>query len=198
MGIIRDFVFGKETNVATLTHAEQVEFDRLDQAVGMACKAANVIEAGGAALARIKAGQLYRDVASTWEEYLERHSISVRRANQIVAAFRIQTHISSKTGTAVPIFSESALRPMAAMTESDAIEVIEEASAAAGGITPKSIRIAANRRKDKAGKLPRPTRLKIPGWNIVATPNRAAAAGGYDVAAALDVAAAAQRRKKAG
>ena len=198
MGIIRDFVFGKESKVQTLSHAEQVEFDRLDQAVGMAARAANVIEAGGAALARIKAGQLFRDVAATWEEYLERHSISVRRANQIVAAFKIQTHISSKTGTAVPIFSESALRPMAALAEADVVEVIDEAAAMAGGITPKSLRIAANRRKDKAGKLPRATRIKIPGWNIVATPNRAAAAGGYDVAAALDVAAAAQRRKKAG
>ena len=193
-----DNIFGKGENVATLTYAEQQEFERLDQAVGMACKAANVIEAGGAALARIKAGQLYRDVASTWEEYLERHSISVSRADQIVAAFRIQTHISSKTRTTVGLLSERAIRPLVSLTESDAVEVIEEASAMAGGITPKSIRIAANRRKDKAGKLPRPTRLKIPGWNIVATPNRAAAAGGYDVAAALDVAAAAQRRKKAG
>ena len=193
-----DNIFGKGENVATLTYAEQQEFERLDQAVGMACKAANVIEAGGAALARIKAGQLYRDVAGTWEEYLERHSISVSRADQIVAAFRIQTHISSKTRTTVGLLSERAIRPLVSLTESDAVEVIEEASAMAGGITPKSIRIAANRRKDKAGKLPRPTRLKIPGWNIVATPNRAAAAGGYDVAAALDVAAAAQRRKKAG
>ena len=193
-----DNIFGKGENVAPLTYAEQQEYERLDQAVGMACKAANVIEAGGAALARIKAGQLYRDVASTWEEYLERHSISVSRADQIVAAFRIQTHISSKTRTTVGLLSERAIRPLVSLTESDAVEVIEEASAMAGGITPKSIRIAANRRKDKAGKLPRPTRLNIPGWNIVATPNRAAAAGGYDVAAALDVAAAAQRRKKAG
>ena len=193
-----DNIFGKGENVATLTYAEQQEFERLDAAVMMACKAANVIEAGGAALARIKAGQLYRDVAGTWEEYLERHSISVSRADQIVAAFRIQTHISSKTRTTVGLLSERAIRPLVSLTESDAVEVIEEASAMAGGITPKSIRIAANRRKDKAGKLPRPTRLKIPGWNIVATPNRAAAAGGYDVAAALDVAAAAQRRKKAG
>ena len=193
-----DNIFGKGENVATLTYAEQQEFERLDTAVGMAARAANVIEAGGAALARIKAGQLFRDVAATWEEYLERHSISVRRADQIVAAFKIQTHISSKSGTAVPVFSERAIRPLVSLAEADVVEVIDEAAAMAGGITPKSLRIAANRRKDKAGKLPRATRIKIPGWNIVATPNRAAAAGGFDVAAALDVAAAAQRRKKAG
>jgi len=197
MGLWTEF-FAKESKVATLSYAEQVEFDALDQAVGMACKAADVIEKGGAALARIKAGQLFRDVAGSWQEYLERHSISVRRADQIVAAFKIQTHISSKSGTAVPVFSERAIRPLVSLAEADAIEVIEEASAMAGGISPKSIRIAANRRKDKAGKLPRATRIKIPGWNVVATPNRAAAAGGYDVAAALDVAAAAQRRKQAG
>ena len=184
--------------MATLTATEQAEFARLDQAVGMAVQASKVVAAGGAALTRIKDGQLYRDVASSWSGYCESHGISTNRADQIVRAFQIQTHISSKTHTAVPVLSERAIRPLVSLTESDAVEVINEAAATAGGITPRSIRIAAARRKAKAGKLPRPTRLKIPGWNIVATPNRAAAATGFDVAAALDAAAAAERRKMAG
>jgi len=197
MGIF-DAFWKDEGNVATLTAAEAAEFAKLDQCVGMAVQAAKVVEAGGAALSRIKACQLYRDVAGSWEAYCESRGISANRANQIIRAFQTQTHISSKSGTAVPILSERALRPLVALTESDAIEVIAEASAVAGGISPKSIRIAAARRKSKAGKLPRPTRLKIPGWNIVATPNRAAAATGFDVAAALEAAAAAERRKMAG
>ena len=184
--------------VATLTATEQAEFARLDQAVGMAVQAAKVVAAGGAALTRIKDGQLYRDVAGSWDAYCESRGISANRANQIIRAFQTQTHISSKTHTAVPVLSERAIRPLVSLTESDAVEVINEAAATAGGITPRSIRIAAARRKAKAGKLPRPTRLKIPGWNIVATPNRAAAATGFDVAAALDEAAAADRRKMAG
>ena len=185
--------------VATLSALEQAEFVRLDQAVGMAVQAAKVVEAGGAALTRIKAGQLYRDVAGSWDAYCESRGISANRANQIIRAFQTQTHISSKSGTAVPILSERAIRPLVSLSESDAIEVIEEASAVAGGITPKSIRQAAARRKAKtATKLPRPIRHKVPGWVIVATPNRAAALTGYDAAAAFDQAAAAERRKMAG
>ena len=198
MGIFDAFWKG-EDSVATLTAAEAAEFAKLDQAVSLAVRAARVVEAGGAALAAIKAGQLYRDTATSWDAYCESHGISANRANQIIRAFQTQTQISSKSGTAVPILSERALRPLVALTESDAIDVIAEASAVAGGITPKSIRQAAARRKQKtATKLPRPIRHKVPGWVIVATPNRAAAATGFDVAAALEAAAAAERRKMAG
>ena len=184
--------------MATLTATEQAEFARLDQAVGMAVQASKVVAAGGAALTRIKDGQLYRDVASSWSGYCESHGISTNRADQIVRAFQIQTHISSKTHTAVPVLSERALRPLVALTESDAIEVVNEAAATAGGITPRSIRIAADRRKAKALKLPRPIRLKIPGWNVVMTPNRAAAATGFDAIVALEKAIEAVRRRRAG
>ena len=184
--------------VATLTATEQAEFVRLDQAVGMAVQASKVVAAGGAALTRIKDGQLYRDVAGSWDAYCESRGISANRANQIIRAFQTQTNISSKSGTAVPILSERALRPLVALTESDAIEVIAEASATAGGISPNSIRIAAARRKAKASKLPRPIRLKIPGWNVVLTPNRAAAATGFDTIVALEKAIEFVRRRRAG
>ena len=184
--------------VATLTATEQAEFARLDQAVGMAVQASKVVAAGGAALTRIKDGQLYRDVASSWSGYCESHGISTNRADQIVAAFKIQTLISSKTPTTVELLSERAIRPLVTLTESDAVEVINEAAATAGGITPRSIRIAAARRKAKASKLPRPIRLRIPGWNVVLTPNRAAAATGFDTIVALEKAIEFVRRRRAG
>ena len=62
--------------VATLTATEQAEFAKLDQCVGMAVQASKVVAAGGAALTRIKDGQLYRDVASSWSGYCESHGIS--------------------------------------------------------------------------------------------------------------------------
>ena len=198
MGIFDAFWKG-EDSVATLTAAEAAEFARLDQAVGMAVKAARVVEAGAAALATIKSRQLYRDSATSWDAYCESHGISVRRADQIIAAFKVREMISSEGRTAVLGLAERAIRPLVSLSASDANEVIAEASAVAGGITPKSIRQAAARRKQKtATKLPRPIRHKVPGWVIVATPNRAAAATGFDVAAALEAAAAAERRKMAG
>ena len=184
--------------VATLTATEQAEFVKLDQAVSLAVRAARVVEAGGAALAAIKAGQLYRDTATSWDAYCESHGISANRANQIIRAFQTQTHISSKTHTAVPVLSERAIRPLVSLTESDAVEAINEAAATAGGISPKSIRIAAARRKAKASKLPRPIRLRIPGWNVVLTPNRAAAATGFDTIVALEKAIEFVRRRRAG
>jgi hypothetical protein len=197
MGIFDSFWKG-EDSVTTLTATEQAEFVRLDQAVGMAVKAAKVVEAGGAALAAIKAGQLFRDVAKSWDSYCEMHGISASRADQIVAAFKIQTLISSKTQTTVGLLSERAIRPLVTLTESDAVEAINEAAATAGGITPRSIRIAAARRKAKASKLPRPIRLRIPGWNVVLTPNRAAAATGFDTIVALEKAIEFVRRRRAG
>ena len=198
MGIFDAFWKG-EDSVATLTAAEAAEFAKLDQAVSLAVRAARVVEAGGAALATIKSRQLFRDVAGSWDAYVETHGISVRRADQIIAAFKVREMISSEGRTAVLGLAERAIRPLVSLSAADANEVIAEASAVAGGITPKSIRQAAAKRKAKtATKLPRPIRHKVPGWVIVATPNRAAAATGYDVAAAFDAAAAAERRKMAG
>ena len=198
MGIFDSFWKG-EDSVATLTAAEAAEFARLDQAVSLAVRAARVVEAGGAALARIKDGQLYRDVASSWSAYCESHGISTSRSDQIVAAFKVRESISSESRTAVRVLAERAIRPLVSLSASDANEVIAEAAAVAGGITPKSIRQAAAKRKAKTAiKLPRPIRHKVPGWVIVATPNRAAALTGYDAAVAFDQAAAAERRKMAG
>ena len=180
MGLIRDFVFGKETNVATLSHAEQVEFNALDQAVGMACLAATVVEKGAAALTRIRDGQLWRDVANSWDDYLTRHSLSARRANQIIHAFKIKTDFSEKTGTVVPELSERSMRPMAGMTTDEAVETLSIAAADAEGITPASIRRAVSQKKSKGVKVPKSVRMPVPGAIVIVEWNRKGAATGFD------------------
>lgn len=180
MGLIRDFVFGKETHVATLTHAEKVEFNALDQAVGMACLAASVVEKGAAALTRIRDGQLWRDVANSWDDYLTRHSISARRANQIIHAFKIKTEFSRKMGTMVPELPERSMRPMAGMTTDEAVETLSIAAADAEGITPASIRRAVTQKKSKGVKVPRAVRVQVPGAIIVIEWNRKGVTTGFD------------------
>ena len=208
MGLWTDF-FGKGEKVATLTYSEQVEFDALDQAVGMACKAADVVEKGAAALTRIRDGQLWRDVANSWDDYLTRHSISARRANQIIHAFKIKSEFSGKTGTVVPELSERSFRPMAGMTTDEAVETLSIAAADAEGITPASIRRAVSQKKTKGVKVPRAVRVPVPGAIIVIEWNRKGVDSGWDGIVALqkgipilqkrlDDAVAAQRRKQAG
>ena len=194
--------------MATLTHAEQVEFNALDQAVGMACLAASVVEKGAAALTRIRDGQLWRDVANSWDDYLTRHSLSARRANQIIHAFKIKTEFSGKTGTVVPELSERSMRPMAGMTTDEAVETLSIAAADAEGITPASIRRAVSQKKSKGVKVPKSVRMPVPGAIIVIEWNRKGVTTGFDGIVAMQKGiavlqkrvddAAAQRRKQAG
>ena len=194
--------------MATLTHAEQVEFNALDQAVGMACLAASVVEKGAAALTRIRDGQLWRDVANSWDDYLTRHSLSARRANQIIHAFKIKTDFSEKTGTVVPELSERSMRPMAGMTTDEAVETLSIAAADAEGITPASIRRAVSQKKSKGVKVPKSVRMPVPGAIIVIEWNRKGVTTGFDGIVAMQKGiavlqkrvddAAAQRRKQAG
>ena len=195
--------------MATLTYAEQVEFDALDSAVTMAVKAAAVIEQGASALTRIRDGQLWRDVADSWDSYLNRHSISARRANQIIHAFKVKNDFSEKTGTVVPELSERSMRPMAGMTADEAVETLSIAAADVGGITPASIRRAVDKKKSKGVKVPRAVRVPVPGAIIVIEWNRKGVDSGWDGIVALqkgipilqkrlDDAVAAQRRKQAG
>lgn len=196
MGLWADF-FGKGEKVATLTYSEQVEFDALDQAVGMACKAADVVEKGAAALTRIRDGQLWRDVANSWDDYLTRHSISARRANQIIHAFKIKTEFSGKTGTVVPELSERSFRPMAGMTTDEAVETLSIAAADVEGITPASIRRAVSQKKSKGVKVPRAVRVPVPGAIVIIEWNRKGAATGFDEIEAMKKAII-QRQKRRG
>ncbi len=194
--------------MATLTYAEQVEFDALDSAVTMAVKAAAVVEQGAAALTRIRDGQLWRDVSDSWDSYLTRHSISARRANQIIHAFKVKNDFSEKTGTVVPELSERSMRPMAGMTADEAVETLSIAAADVEGITPASIRRAVDKKKSKGVKVPRAVRVPVPGAIIVIEWNRKGVATGFDGIVAMQKGiailqkriddAAAQRRKQAG
>lgn len=195
--------------MATLTYAEMQEFERLDAAVMMAVKAATVVEQGAAALTRIRDGQLWRDVANSWDDYLTRHSLSVRRANQIIHAFKIKSEFSGKTGTVVPELSERSVRTLAGMTTDEAVETLSIAAADVEGITPASIRRAVSQKKTKGVKVPRAVRVPVPGAIIVIEWNRKGVDSGWDGIVALqkgipilqkrlDDAVAAQRRKQAG
>ena len=119
-----------EKPMATLTFDERKEFDRLDQAVAMGTKAAEVVIVAGRALATIRDRQLFRDVATSWETYLERHGLTRRRADQMVAAATtwdaVSETVSRKTGTAVPTLSENAIRPLISMGTEAAAEQAEK------------------------------------------------------------------------
>ena len=165
-----------EGTMATLTFEERKEFDRLDQAVAFGTKAAKVMIEAGRALGTIRDRQLFRDVAATWESYLDRHGLTRRRADQMVAAAgtldAIAETFSAKTGTAVPTLSERAIRPLVGMAFEDAADAVIEAAGTTEGITPATIRKAAARRKPKAAKVPRPRRFKVPGATVVIEFNR--------------------------
>jgi hypothetical protein len=166
-----------EGTMATLTYDERKLFDRLDQAVALGTKAAKVVIEAGRALGTIRDQQLYRDVAGSWETYLERHGLTRRRADQMVAASAtldaVTEAVSSKTGTAVPTLSERAIRPLVGMDADDAAEAVIEAAGTTEGITPATIRkAAAKRKKTKAAKVPRPRRFKVAGAIVMVAFNR--------------------------
>jgi hypothetical protein len=194
------FSKGTEAGMATLTTEERKLFDKLDEKVTLGVRAAKVVSDAGKALATIRDRQLYRDVVPTWEEYLERHGLTRRRADQMVAAANtldaVQQAVSSKTGTTVPELSERAIRPLVGLAPESAAEAVIEAAASPEGITPASVRKAAAKRKAKAKvRVPRPVRFKVPGAVIEVAFNAKGAAGGFNVEAALQAALESARRQ---
>ena len=189
--------------MATLTHEEKREFVKLDEAVAMGAKAAKVVMTAGKALIRIRDGQLFRDVSGSWETYLNRHDLTVRRANQMIAAaaaLEAVEAVAKETGTTVPTLSERAVRPLAGMPVEEAKAAIREASAD-GGLSPRSIAKAASKRKAKGKNrmsIPRPVRLKLPGGIVVIEVNRKGVASGVTVEALLASAVEAYSRQAAG
>jgi hypothetical protein len=161
-----------------MTPEDRADFARLNEAIGRVAKVAKVMIEGGRALKAVRDRQLYRAVVATWDEYLALHGLNRRRADQIVAAAGVLETVSERVqaeiGTAVPELTERAIRPLVGLDPDQAVEVVVEAAGDPAGITPATIRKAAARRKAKAAKGPRPRRWKVPGWVIVATPNRKA------------------------
>ncbi len=186
------FARDAEERMATLTHEERKLFEKLDQAVGMAARAAKVVIEGGRALRQIREQQLYRDTVSTWEAYLERHGLSRRRADQLITAATtleaVAEHVSTKTGTVVPgldQITERTARNLVGLPPQEAAEAVIEAAGSPEGITASSIRKAASkRRKAKAAKVPRPRRFKVPGAVVVVTFNRKGTGSALDALAA--------------
>jgi len=166
------------TDMNGMTAEDRDDFARLNKAVDLAAKAAKAVIEGGRALRVIRERQLYRAVAADWDAYLSLHNLTRRRADQLVAAAGVldvvADKVQAKTGTVVPELTERAVRPLVGLDQDEAVEVVIEAAGDPAGITPATIRKAANRRKDKASKVPRPRRWRVPGWVVVATPNRKA------------------------
>ena len=180
----------------TLTADEQEALTRLEAAVEAGVTASNTVLVAGKALHEIRTRQLFRDTAATWEEYVTtRFKITRRRCDQMVAYAGLRD-VLDETGTRVPEMSEKASRPLVGLSPDTISEIVTEAAGSPEGVTASSIRKAASRRrKAKALKVPRPVRLKVPGAVVEIAFNAKAAAGGFNVEAALVAAVEAFRRK---
>ena len=181
--------------MATLTATERREFSKLDEAVALGVKASKVVMAAGAALARIRDGQLYRDTASTWEAYLEGHGLSRRRADQLIHAARIiegVEEILTAEGMTVPdlgTITESSARQLAGLDKRTAAAAVSEAASSADGLTPATLRAAASKRKPAKRKgIPRPISLKVPGGTVMISLNAKGVKAGVTMEALLEAA----------
>lgn len=163
-----------------MTATERREFERLDLLVAEGVRASKAVIEAGRALAVIRDRQLYRDTARSWEDYLESHGLSRRRADQLVAAAgaldATAEAIQSKTGTTVPGFeeiTERTARQLVGMDADDAAEAVIEAAGTTEGLTPKTLKAAAaKRKKAKAPRVAKPRRFKVAGAVITVTFNR--------------------------
>ena len=185
----------RPTTVATLTATERREFSKLDEAVALGVKASKVVMAAGAALARIRDGQLYRDTASTWEAYLEGHGLSRRRADQLIHAARIiegVEEILTAEGMTVPdlgTITESSARQLAGLDKRTAAAAVSEAASSADGLTPATLRAAASKRKPAKRKgIPRPISLKVPGGTVMISLNAKGVKAGVTMEALVEAA----------
>jgi len=153
-----------------LTHDEQLALNSLEAKVTAGIGSVVAMIEAGKALAEIRRRQLYRATAGSWEAYVDaRFQITKRRCDQMIAFAGVHDALD-ELGTPVPSLSEKAARPLAGLPADQLAAVVAEA-AEEGEITPATLRKAAGRRKAKAA---RPVRFRVPGWIIVATPNRKA------------------------
>ena len=172
---------------ATLTEAERITLSKLEAAVEAGVTATMTVIEAGKALQTIRNRQLYRDTATTWDDYVQaRFRITRRRADQLVSFAGVQDTleaIQSETGTTVPALSERAVRPLVGMDADTIKAVVAEAASTSEGVTAGSIRKAASKRKPKA-KVQRPRRFKVPGAIVTVTFNRKSNGSTLDALAA--------------
>ena len=176
-----------------MTDAERQEFNRLGAAVRNAVTADAVINKGAAALLRIRDGQLYREAHTTYDKYLETVGLTRRRADQMVGSYKIQQGVSNTLGNALPetfdTLSERALHPLIGLPSGVASAAVLEAAASPGGISPKSIKAAAGKRKKPARKpVFKSRRFLVPGAVVVITFNRKSNGSLLDVTGYLQAA----------
>jgi hypothetical protein len=198
MGWFSPRTAAEDSMKGTLTADEKIVLSRLEATVQAGVTASLAVLEAGKALAEIRSRQLYRDTAATWDEYVTtRFKMTKRRADQLVAFAGLKTQLD-EMGTRVPEMSEKAARPLVGLSPETVNDIVEEAAGTPEGITAGSIRKAASkRRKAKAVKVPRPIRLKVPGAVIEVAFNAKAAAGGFNVEAALQAALDTARRQAA-
>ncbi len=165
-----------EAMSGTLTADETIALHRLEAAVEAGVQATLTVLEAGKALAEIRTRQLFRDSAGSWDEYVSsRFKITRRRADQMVSFAGVQEAIeavSTKTGTAVPVLSERASRPLVGLPSEVVAEVVAEAAESPEGVTAGSIRKAAAKRKKAKAKAARPRRFKVAGAVVMVTFNR--------------------------
>jgi hypothetical protein len=160
-----------------MTDAEKQEFSRLSVAVRNAVTASAVVDKGASALLRIREGQLYRDEHKSYDDYLLKTGLTRRRADQIVAIFKLQTGVQNNLGNVLPesfdTLSERALHPLMGLSSEAASAAVLEAAASPGGISPTSIKAAAKKRKKPTRKpVFKSRRFLVPGAVVVITFNR--------------------------
>lgn len=177
---------------STMTAAERKEFEKLDMMVAEGVRATKAVLDAGRALATIRDRQLFRDMASSWEAYLETHGLSRRRADQLVAAATAldaaAEAVQSKLGTVVPGFdeiTERTARQLVGMDADDAADAVIEAAGTTDGLTPKTLKAAAARRKKtKAPKVAKPQRFKVAGAIVQVVFNRKGTGSAIDALSA--------------
>ena len=203
MGMLDWITGGDDMDGDGMTAQDRQDFDRLNRLVVKGVSASRAIIEAGEALAEIRERQLYREVADTWEAYLDIHNLTRRRADQMIQAAQLLGRIEEvieESGNVVPSgfesITERTAREFAGLGAEDAADALIEASNDPDGITRKSIQKAAAKRKSKktGTMVPKPRRLKIPGAVVTVEFNRKGAATGFDVAAALEAALAAVRQ----
>lgn len=190
--IVMGWTFFNSSQVGSMTASETAEFKRLDMVVADGVRAAKAVLEAGRALATIRDRQLYRDTAGTWELYLETHRLTRRRADQLVAAAAAldatAEAVQAKTGTTVPNFdqiTERTARQLVGMDADEAAEAVIEAAGTTEGLTPRTLKAAAaKRKKTKAAKVPRPRRFKVPGATVQVVFNRKGTGSAIDALAA--------------
>jgi len=148
---------------------------RLEQLTATAKRGLAAFADTGAALAAIHAEELWRLVASTWEQWCNDNlGLTERRVGQLIEAAK--TCDSLRQTGKLPR-SERVARELSGLPESKQVEAWEEAVAEAAGGEPTAEQVAKAARKrkpKKARKAPvaKPVNYRVPGAAIRLTPRK--------------------------